>query len=291
VSGGSWEVSLDGGGSWSAGSGSTFVMPEGSYGAAAVRVRQTDVAGNVSGENTSFAALVVDQTAPVPVITAIGSSGVVRGTRKGLILQGRDADPNQPVEIRAGGTLLATAMANPRGRFQLQLSGAQIEQIGQGGGKRFSAAQLDGAGNRGVSPEVVAAVNTRAATSQFDRLTGARGEADLFRWQRLGHSRALKADVITNYEPEDQLVFQGLRFNTSLDSSLGRIAEPSRTQLQALLSKQALPAGSARAFEVQGFAGTYVAMNDQRPGFNFRKDALVWLDGYRVGIDGVVQIV
>src|SRR5207249_737331 len=41
-----WEYSTNGGTSWTTGSGSTFTLSAGTYAANAVRVRQTDVAGN-----------------------------------------------------------------------------------------------------------------------------------------------------------------------------------------------------------------------------------------------------
>ena len=59
-SGSSWEWSLDGGSNWAAGSGTSFELPEGSYAAGAVRVRQSDVAGNTSEALSTFGALVVD---------------------------------------------------------------------------------------------------------------------------------------------------------------------------------------------------------------------------------------
>ena len=69
--GASWEYSSNGGGSWSAGSGSSFTVAAGSYAAGKVQVRQTDLAGNLSFANTSVAAFTVDTTAPsAPVISS-----------------------------------------------------------------------------------------------------------------------------------------------------------------------------------------------------------------------------
>ena len=76
--GAQWAYSLNGGGSWVAGSGSSFVVPVGSYVAGSILVRQTDAAGNVSVTNGRLtSALVVETTAPVvssfnPVDGAVG---------------------------------------------------------------------------------------------------------------------------------------------------------------------------------------------------------------------------
>ena len=59
-----WEYSTDGGGSWSAGSGTSFVLTAGTYATGSVKVRQTDVAGNVSSETGNAGALVIDTNNP-----------------------------------------------------------------------------------------------------------------------------------------------------------------------------------------------------------------------------------
>jgi len=64
-SGAQWSYSLDGGSTWTLGNGSSLALPEGSYAANAIQVRQTDAAGNLSistGRLTS--AMVVDSTPP-----------------------------------------------------------------------------------------------------------------------------------------------------------------------------------------------------------------------------------
>ncbi|MDN2658170.1 Ig-like domain-containing protein, partial [Cobetia sp. 14N.309.X.WAT.E.A4] len=69
-----WEVSLDGGTSWDAGTGTTFTLDEGSYADGVVQIRQTDVAGNVS-DAVNLGAVTVDTTDPsAPVITTISDN-------------------------------------------------------------------------------------------------------------------------------------------------------------------------------------------------------------------------
>ncbi len=65
-SGGSWAYSLNGGVNWLVGSGSSFVVPVGSYAANAIQVRQTDSLGRLSASvgKLSSALSVVDTLAP-----------------------------------------------------------------------------------------------------------------------------------------------------------------------------------------------------------------------------------
>jgi Ca2+-binding RTX toxin-like protein len=62
--GASWEFSLNGGGTWSGGSGSTFLVADGSYAAGAIAVRQRDAAGNLSATRATTAATTIDSQAP-----------------------------------------------------------------------------------------------------------------------------------------------------------------------------------------------------------------------------------
>src|SRR5690554_4576919 len=58
-----WEYSTDGGASWTEGTGDSFVLPEGDYEESDVLARQTDEAGNTSG-NGELGAVTVDTTSP-----------------------------------------------------------------------------------------------------------------------------------------------------------------------------------------------------------------------------------
>ena len=76
-SGAQWSYSLDAGATWTTGVGTSFVVPVGSYAANAIRVRQTDAAGNLSATTGKFSsALVVETTAP----TVAGFSPADEGT-------------------------------------------------------------------------------------------------------------------------------------------------------------------------------------------------------------------
>ncbi|MFM7075350.1 MAG: hypothetical protein ACKO3G_04700, partial [Planctomycetaceae bacterium] len=62
--GGTWRWSLDGGSTFTVGSGASFTLPAGDYEAGAVVVRQTDAGGNEGPPATFPAALLVDTGAP-----------------------------------------------------------------------------------------------------------------------------------------------------------------------------------------------------------------------------------
>ncbi len=81
--GAQWSYSLDGGSTWSTGSGSSLTLPVGSYAANQIQVRQTDAAGNTSASSGKLtSAVVVDTTAPTvsAFSPADGAVGVALGS-------------------------------------------------------------------------------------------------------------------------------------------------------------------------------------------------------------------
>ena len=71
-----WEYSTDHGTVWTAGTGTSFTLAAGTFAQGNVQVRQTDVAGNVSGANYSPGAITVDATSPVaPIFELATDSG------------------------------------------------------------------------------------------------------------------------------------------------------------------------------------------------------------------------
>ena len=62
--GGTWEVSINGG-AFTAGTGSTFTLPAGTYAAGSIQVRQTFPVGNTSQIGSNAQQIVIDQTAPL----------------------------------------------------------------------------------------------------------------------------------------------------------------------------------------------------------------------------------
>lgn len=72
-SGASWQYSTNSGTSWTTGSGSSFTLGASTYAAGAVKVRQTDAAGNTSAVTSSGSALTVDASAPANTPTVASS--------------------------------------------------------------------------------------------------------------------------------------------------------------------------------------------------------------------------
>ena len=105
--GASWEYSTNGGGSWIAGSGTSFSVAAGSYATGKVQARQTDLAGNLSPTSGSFAAFSVDTTAPsAPQITSAAITGSTTP-----ILNGTAEAGSTITAVIAGATYATTASA------------------------------------------------------------------------------------------------------------------------------------------------------------------------------------
>jgi hypothetical protein len=78
----SWEYSVDGGSSWTSGTGSSFLLASGSFSAGSILVRQIDLAGNTS-TNGQLGAITIDTTKPlntVAITAVIDNFGFFRGT-------------------------------------------------------------------------------------------------------------------------------------------------------------------------------------------------------------------
>jgi hypothetical protein len=69
-----WEYSVDAA-HWTAGSGTTFTLGEGSYGIGTVQVRQTDLAGNTSTVGSNTQAIKVDATVAAPTLALSSDTG------------------------------------------------------------------------------------------------------------------------------------------------------------------------------------------------------------------------
>ena len=71
-----WQYSIDGGSSWTTGAGISFNVPQGTYPANAIQVRQTDAAGNRSASGVYSQALTVDTTPPAALnLTLLQDTG------------------------------------------------------------------------------------------------------------------------------------------------------------------------------------------------------------------------
>ncbi|WP_431305308.1 Ig-like domain-containing protein [Sediminicoccus sp. BL-A-41-H5] len=69
--GATWQYSTNAGSTWTTGSGSSFALPEGTYAAGRVLVRQTDLAGNTSVTTALAGVTVVDLTGPASGVLSL----------------------------------------------------------------------------------------------------------------------------------------------------------------------------------------------------------------------------
>ncbi|UYF98685.1 Ig-like domain-containing protein [Halomonas sp. GD1P12] len=128
-----WEYSVDGGASWQNGAGDRFILPEGEYGLGAVRVRQTDPAGNVSESVELGAVTIVTALLEAPTVSVGGAL-----TNNPVATVGGLA-PNATWEYSLNGGV--TWQSGENGRFEIPEGRYVAEQI--------QVRQIDGAGNIG----------------------------------------------------------------------------------------------------------------------------------------------
>ena len=122
------------------------------------------------------------------------------------------------------------------------------------------------------------------ASSKRDSLTGQDGIGDVFGWSSTGQSRlirkgSLNFDTITNFESElDAIDAPGDGFKGELTGVSGSLKKLTAGQLQSRFgSRDDLPAGQVISFEVKGFDGRFLLLNDDRDGFQHKSDAVIFL--------------
>ena len=149
ASGGSWSYSLDSGAHWLAGSGSSLALPDGSYGANTIRVRQADALGN-AGASAFSSVLVVDSAAPVIAQFNPGSGSTNMAPNGNL-----EITFNEAVFMGAGSITLKTA------------AGAMVESFDLASSRLVSAGTtliIDPTFD--LSPDAAYTLNIDAATVQ-----------------------------------------------------------------------------------------------------------------------------
>jgi hypothetical protein len=75
LSGHTWQYSLNGGTSWTAGSGTSFIAPAGSYASGAIQLRQTSEGGLVSSVDQTRRAITIDTSAAAPTLALAADTG------------------------------------------------------------------------------------------------------------------------------------------------------------------------------------------------------------------------
>jgi hypothetical protein len=103
-----WEYSTDSGSSWTTGSDSSFTLAAGSYDIGAIRVRQTDLAGNTTvNPSQNDAVITVDLTAPTTTVAVTAITDNV-GIFTGTVASGATTDDTS---LSISGTLSAALAA------------------------------------------------------------------------------------------------------------------------------------------------------------------------------------
>ncbi|MDD5298624.1 MAG: Ig-like domain-containing protein, partial [Rhodocyclaceae bacterium] len=168
--GATWQYSTDGS-TWNTGSGTSFTLAQGTYGAGTVQVKQTDVAGNTGAAYASSSSIIVDTTLPTAgtSLTSTVTSGTttnvqaptLSGTVSGTLGAG------EVVAIFDGATQIGTAAAGAGGAWTFNtpaLSNA---------GHSFTARIEDAAGNLGTASSAYAFTVNAAVPSATAAITRA----------------------------------------------------------------------------------------------------------------------
>jgi len=121
-----------------------------------------------------------------------------------------------------------------------------------------------------------------------DRLLGTAGR-DIFDLGAMGASSIGRLDRIIGYQGQDRIRLSGVQYKTTLRRSAGNLSALNTSTVENLL-KGRLPAGAAAAFTVNGWKGTFVALNDRSAGFSSAADSLVFLAGYTLGSSAPVVL-
>jgi hypothetical protein len=280
-----WQYTINGGATWTTDGGKGFLVPEGRYADGQVQVRQLDLAGNRSRPFRAFKAFTVDFTPPEAPGMALAEDTDVAGDR-----------------ITSNGTINVTALE--RGAtWQYSLDAGTTWTDGSNSSFEAPAGsytlgqvqvrQSDLAGNEGlantsflgftVTPPALQSFSSAAA---IDPVTG-----KTYSWTSLADTTLANPDAIVGYSSVDQIAIDGLSYATTLNRSAGEIASLTNDNLVAFFDASRLPASVAAAFTVDGVGGTYVALNDQRPGFQSDTDGLLLLKDYSVGSTNTITIV
>ncbi|MDQ5984738.1 MAG: hypothetical protein CSYNP_00434 [Syntrophus sp. SKADARSKE-3] len=156
--GATWQYQVDGG-SWTAGSGTSFNLTEGAHNDS---VRQMDAAGNVSGVSSN--AFTLDTTFPgTPLITGItGDSGTVGDhiTNDNTLVISGTADAGATVQVNVDGVLKGTALADGSGNWTFDYRGTTLADNTY----HIAAKVTDVAGNPATSADYAVKVDTTPPT-------------------------------------------------------------------------------------------------------------------------------
>jgi hypothetical protein len=142
-----WQYSTNGGGSWSAGSGNSFLLPSGTYAAGSIIARQINSAGDYS-VNGQLGSITIDTTPPTAPTLALSSGSITAsGDWITYVQVGKAVVVNaQNLEADA-----AYSYSEDNGETWINFDGSSFNVAWADASKRWSikARQRDQAGNQG----------------------------------------------------------------------------------------------------------------------------------------------
>ncbi|MEB3318658.1 MAG: bluetail domain-containing putative surface protein [Cyanobacteriota bacterium] len=155
---------------------------------------------------------------------------------------------------------------------------------------------INGIGNQGNNTLIGNSRNNRlVGLLGADVLTGGgRTDNDVFVYSSLQDSllgAGQAFDRITDFHRNDRLSAPPPVDAARLTSSLGRVSALTEAAIATLLTTTTFQARAVAAFTASGQRGTFIAMNDERPGFQADGDALVFLQNHRISSANGVAVV
>ncbi|MCT0231004.1 hypothetical protein KQ306_09100, partial [Synechococcus sp. CS-1324] len=125
-----------------------------------------------------------------------------------------------------------------------------------------------------------------------DTLTGGGiTDNDTFIYNSLNESLLSGFDTITDYTARDRITVPLTVETATLGSSAGNVLSLTGAAIAGLLTTSAFAANTAAAFTATGQAGTFIALNDSRAGFQADTDAIVFLRGFTFSSSNLVDLI
>jgi Ca2+-binding RTX toxin-like protein len=146
--------------------------------------------------------------------------------------------------------------------------------------------------------------NTLTGNSKNNRLTGLLGtdvltgggttDSDVFAYTSLNESLLGTGDAfdqITDFNSNDRLSAPATVAKQQLTNGIGIADSLTEAAMAALLTATTFPANSVAAFTATGQAGSFIAMNDGRSGYQADSDAIVFLRNYVISSTNAVALI
>jgi hypothetical protein len=128
-----------------------------------------------------------------------------------------------------------------------------------------------------------------------DVLTGGGvSDADVYAYTSLSESLlglGESFDQVTDFTSNDRFMTPRSVETDRLTSSSGNVASLSALSIAQLLTTTSFLANSVAAFTASGYIGSFVAMNDERAGYQAETDAIVLLRNYAISSNNYVDFV